>query len=67
VPLAIRLSPNNYHPQNAVALVQCDLKLEIDDLQKESEISVKEYFTKPIYDRRAVFARCREKHCAVKI
>jgi len=28
-----------------VAVVQCDLKLEIDDLLKDSEISVKEYFT----------------------
>jgi len=45
VPLAIRLSPIIYHPQNAVALVQRDLKLEIDDLHREPEISVKENFT----------------------
>jgi hypothetical protein len=45
VPLAIRLSPSDYHPQHAVASVSRDLKLEIDDLHKEPEISVKEYFT----------------------
>ncbi len=32
-----------------MALVQCDLKLEIDDLLKESKISAKEYFTMPIW------------------
>jgi hypothetical protein len=40
-------SPNTYHPHNAVASVSCDLKLEIDDLHREPEISVKEYFTRP--------------------
>jgi hypothetical protein len=57
VPLAIRLSPNKYHPHNAVALVQCDLKLEIDDLLKEPEISVKEYFTTLKWDRSAELTR----------
>jgi hypothetical protein len=57
VPLAIRLTPNECHPQNAVALVQCDLKLEIDDLHKETEISVKEYFTKPKWDLIAALTR----------
>ena len=37
--------------------MQCDLKLEIDDLHKESETSVKEYFTKPKWDRSAAFTR----------
>ncbi len=37
--------------------MQCDLKLEIDDLHKETEISVKEYFTDLKWDIIAVLTR----------
>jgi hypothetical protein len=37
--------------------VQCDLKLEIDDLLKEPEISVKEYFTTLTWDKSAELTR----------
>jgi len=65
VPVAIRLSPNNYHPQNAVALVQWDLNLEIDDLQKETEASVKDYFTGRTYNRKTGICKWNNAVCCI--